>query len=240
MGLFDYIKNGLSGLTSSFYSQPAQEVKKEEPPLPVAPPPNSPWLQQYLYQKEMYQRQPQNYIYGHRLDPKKGDVESLPKYFKKEDFEHYLTPYKASLKHGNHKLDPEDLAAMLLQEGRYDFGFNKFDYDTAPSSAKQIYDTLKKEGYTDRQAGFAALINEKKLVADRTGMPFYRAWNGAGRTKAGRTGKQYAQEVEATKRLLSHEKNKELLKYFRERLTPQQRAELESLDYNDPFGDSIG
>jgi hypothetical protein len=237
MGLFDYIKGGVGSLAAMFSPQ---QVTQPQPAIPTPPAAGSPWAVQYAYDKQMYESNPDKYLLGHRLDHKKGDVESLPKYFKKEDFEHYLTPYAESLKFGNHRLAPEDLAAMLLQEGRYDFGFNKFHYDTAPKPAKELYDKLKEKGFSERQAGFAALINEKKMVADRKGIPFGMAWNGTGKTKQGRTGKQYAKELEAQKRLLQHEKNKDLVNYFRSRLTPQQRAELENLDYNDPFGDSVG
>ena len=236
MGLFDIIKEKL-GLTDPAPVQNTPANASKTPSTAISQPQT--WQDKYNEEKRLYEANPDAYLVGYRLDPKKGQPETLPKYFKKDMFEHYLDAYAKSKKYGNVDIAPESLAAILLQEGRYDFGFNKFDYNTAPKQAKQVYDQMVKDGFTPRQAGFAALINEKKVVAERTGMPFYRAWNGAGRTKAGKTGKQYAKEVEATKKLLQHEKNKQFYQYFVNKLTPQQRAELESLDYNDPFGDSV-
>lgn len=209
-------------------------VKKQMMP----PADNASWTEKYAYQKQQYQDRPNDFVHGYRYNNKTGSLESLPSFFEKRQFEPFLEAYKASKKHGNVEVSPDDFAALMLQEGRYDFGFNKFDYDTAPKKAKEIYDKLKKEGYPDRAAGFAALLNEKHQVAKRLNIPIPMAWNGTGMSKAGQTGREYSKKVQKTKELLNHPKNQPVREYFQKTFEP--RAELESLDYNDPFGDSIG
>lgn len=230
----------------NWFGLPLSTAKGEQSlPTPAAvikPPPaaNASWAEKYNYQKEQYQNRPNDFLFGYRYDKKSDGLETVPTFFEKKQFEPFLDAYKASRKHGNIEISPDDFAAIMLQEGRYDFGFNKYDYDTSPSSSKSIYDKLKKEGYSDRAAGFAALLNEKHQVAKRLGIPMPMAWNGTGMSKAGQTGREYARKVQKTKEILNHEKNSTIRDYFRKALTPEQRAALESLEYNDPFGDSIG
>lgn len=197
------------------------------------------WDDKYKIKKSAYEQDPDSFLKGYRADNKTGKLENLPDFFAKRDFDPYVNAYVDSLKHGNYRLDPETMASMMFKEGRFDFGFNKVDLENASEKVKKIYqETLK--NHPKRAAEFAAAIQQHKERADHTGLPFPMIWNGTGRAKDGHTGKQYAQEFEKFKQMIRHPKNKEALDYFRNKLTPQQRAELESLDYNDPFGDSIG
>lgn len=207
---------------------------------PIYPGDKASWKDSYNYKKSMSEYEPDNWISGYRHDPKTKDgLETMKFYAEKENMDKFLEALKVAKNLGVDNITPEDLTAMFLQEGRSDFGYNGFNPVNAPKPALEVYDRLKKAGYSELIAGFPALIKEKALAAQRKGIPFYRAWNGTGVNDYGQTGEDYRKKVEKTKEIVKHPKNKDLYEYIRNRLTPEQRAELESLDYNDPFEDSI-
>ena len=244
MGLFDTIKNGALNIATNLglytplqtYQAPVTpSYTSQQPTVHKSPT----WAERRKAIEEEVKKNPDMYLYAYRLDPKTGSLETLPSYYNKNFVEPYLRAYKASQKYGNNAYSPDDLMAIMLQEGRTNFGFNKFHLDTAPKQAQEIYKKLMNEGHDYEEAGFAALLKEKELVAKRLGISPYRAWNGTGVNKYGQSGSEYAKKVEKTKELIQHEKNKQTRDFFHKFLSPEKRAELDSFDYTDPFGDTI-
>lgn len=156
-------------------------------------------------------------IEGYRFnetDPKAGPVEVLPTKYPMEHMAPYLEAYKVATKQfGMPKLSPEKLAAMALAEGRYDFGYNQ--YNTENKEAQKLFETMTAQGVPPRAAGFAAAILDKQQVAKRLKIPFEKAWNGTGRSKAGKTGDDYVRRVRNNLKAVNHEKNKQLYEFIK-------------------------
>jgi hypothetical protein len=77
-------------------------------------------------------------------------------------------------------VSPEELTALLLTEGRSDFGFNQADVVNQPKVGA-VAATAMKAGLEDVYANFVAGIYEKQQKAKRMGIPFYQAWQGGKR-----------------------------------------------------------
>ena len=101
------------------------------------------------------------------------------------------------------KISPEEVVALLAQEGRGDFGVNAKDamegWKHNPHAA-ELNAKLQDLGYNPYDAGTAALLLDKQMTArrlsEKTGkeIPWQAVWNGLGVTKTGRTGYDYARE----------------------------------------------
>lgn len=246
MGMFDNIMDSVVQFAKNHGLM--QTDPNALPTQPIAPAPAqqsmvrkapTTWAERRKALEEEVARNPEKYLPIYRMNHKSGGLETLPTFINKDIMGEYLKAYRESQKHGNNGYTPEDLMAILAQEARPDFGFNDFHYPHSSKEAKRIYDALTDAGFDHNKAGFAALLKEKELVAKRLGISKFRSWNGTGVNQYGQSGHEYANKVNQTKDLINHEKNKPVKDYFYKVLSPEKRAALESLDYNDPFGDSI-
>jgi len=159
---------------------------------------------------------PDDYITGRKYDPKMKDkVESMPLYYHTGDMDRYLKAHKAAQQFGGPKLTAEQLTAIALVEGREDFGYNT--WDTGNPKIVKYYSNLIKNGMDPHDAGFAAAIYEKDLVAKRLKIPFETAWNGTGTSIWNKSGKNYSDTVNKTREIVSHPKNKPLYDFIKQR-----------------------
>jgi len=168
-------------------------------------------------------------------DPKTG-LETLPlrdktKMMRSDTGENLGNPYLsgdqiyaiargmgATRQHGVAQLPPEQLAGMILQEGRPDLGNNiggkrakKPEYYDPNSKAQaEMFDTLKSSGLHSHTASWLTKATAKQQLADRLKIPFGVAWNGTG-TSNYQTGAQYGRELQANIRAAQHPKNTQLL-----------------------------
>lgn len=167
-------------------------------------------------------------LYGRRFDPKnKSKVETLNTIYSRDTVKEYISALRDAIAMGYKVPSADDLAAIALIEGREDFGYNSasnLELTKAPEESKdawetrykgdpeagRVYEALK-DKYGTSAAGFAALVAEKQLTADRLGVPFSRAWNGLGTNKYGQSGDDYATKIELTKKYaLPHPNNRVL------------------------------
>jgi len=211
-GLLQSAQQGLQNYGRKFSNfwlggSPAQAIPAPSPNTKVAPP----------QQPQLPEQPPLQMIEGFRFnetDPKAGPVEVLPTKYPMEHMLPYLEAYKVATKqYGMPKLSPEKLAAMALAEGRYDFGYNQ--YNTENKEAQKLYETMTAQGIPPRAAGFAAAILDKQQVAKRLKIPFEKAWNGTGRSAAGKTGNDYVRRVRNNLKAVNHEKNKKLYEFIK-------------------------
>jgi hypothetical protein len=110
---------------------------------------------------------------------------------------------------GHPSLSPEELAAMALKEGRFDYGMsggssNKFAYN-------YYLDLKNKYNITPSEMQFLSTIADKKRIAEKFNIPFAKAWNGTGTNEVGQTGEQYAADMQNHLKAATNPKNKELL-----------------------------
>jgi hypothetical protein len=159
---------------------------------------------------------PDDYITGRRYDAKTKDkVETMPLYYHTGDMDRYLKAHKDAQAFGGPKLTPDQLTAMALVEGREDFGYNT--WDTGNPKVVKYYSNLVKNGMDPHDAGFAAAIYEKDLVAKRLKIPFETAWNGTGTSIWNKSGKNYSDTVNKTKEAVKHPKNETLYNFIKQR-----------------------
>lgn len=121
----------------------------------------------------------------------------------------------------NISISPEEMTALLMQEGRTDFGATDLtSTDKAwahnPQAVK-LEKALIDMGHNPNSAGMAALMLEKQQVAKRKGVPWQAAWNGLGKTSSGRTWKDYVKEYNMN--LNNVGANKDALDYIRAHMT---------------------
>jgi hypothetical protein len=111
--------------------------------------------------------------------------------------------YDASKMDSNLRITPEDMVALIAQEGRADLGANAKDVTGGWSHnprAVDLAERLQDMGYDKYDAGTAALMLDKQMTAARLSkrqnknIPWQAVWNGLGETKTGRTGYDYARE----------------------------------------------
>jgi hypothetical protein len=98
----------------------------------------------------------------------------------------------------NLKVTPDEMVALLAQEGRTDFGANDLHPNNYAHNkqATELHQQLLKMGYDPMAAGFPALLLEKQTVAKRLDVPWQQAWNGMGTVRGtSRTGADYAKEI---------------------------------------------
>ena len=210
------------------YLQPSLEVPAS---TQVAAPQPQPQAQLLAYNAPA-QRVP--VFSGRRYDPKRNTVETMDTQFAGNVINPTLDAIRSARELGYTMPDADTIAAMALQEGRSDLGYNapnldvytvqtddsmydEYQYKGDPK-LKALYDQLAQK-YGEYPAGTAVLMAEKQRMADRLGVPFARAWNGMGRSKVGKTGNDYARAIELTKRYaLPHETNRAFRAAIRARL----------------------
>lgn len=163
----------------------------------------------------------ENLLAGRRADLKKKSVETMDTVYDKETLSNLLKALKAS----GVQVNPDEMTNILLREGRSNFGFNDFDYNNKKAAA--IRDSLIKQGYDPYAASFPAAVYEKQQTANRLNVPFPQVWNGAGPAA-----RKYAQELEASRYAVEHEKNQPLREFIYNSLgqkIPVKKAELEEV-----------
>ena len=169
----------------------------------------------------------------YRTDPKTGKLESLAHKYDigfsgATDEAAMRQPIDPGMLHALHdaqkinpklSVKPEEMVAILAQEGRTDFGGN----DIAPKyfehnkKSVELYNKLRDMGYDEMQAGMPALMLEKQRVANVKKIPWPIAWNGTGVTEGGRTGEDYIREYNLN--LGNVKKNPDVLKAFTEHMS---------------------
>ena len=162
-----------------------------------------------------------NLLAGRRADLKRKSVETMDTIYDKETIANLMKALKAS----GVQVNPDELTNMLLKEGRSNFGFNDFDYNNKKAAA--IRDNLIQQGYDPYAASFPAAIYDKQQLANRLNVPITQVWNGAGPAA-----KKYAQELEASKYAIEHEKNQPLRQFIYNALgqkVPVKKAEVDQL-----------
>ena len=168
----------------------------------------------------------ENMLPGRRADLKKKSVETMDTVYDKETIANLMKALKAS----GVQVHPDDMTNILLKEGRSNFGFNDFDYNNKKAAA--IRDNLIKQGHDPYAASFPAAVFEKQQTANRLNVPFHQVWNGAGPAA-----KKYAQELEASKYAVEHEKNQPLRQFIYNSLgqkIPVKKSELEEIPETAP------
>ena len=108
------------------------------------------------------------------------------------------------------QVDPALLAGLFLKEGRVDAGANSPDYTNTKSNAL-VADLIDKYNVDSKTASFLALLKEKQDLANRLKIPFGEAWNGTGTNVYGKTGAQYATELQDQIKAAQQPQNKNLM-----------------------------
>jgi hypothetical protein len=145
-------------------------------------------------------------------------------------------------KYGGPKITPEEMAALLFQEGRPDFGLNSSDMYAHDKQASELRAKLsKEEGYPvglggTTPADLAASILYAQKKGAELGVPWTKVWNGLGRNVAfGRStdsamfgGKverglrevDYVKEHNQNRDIVNDPKNAEILNFIRQQMAP--------------------
>jgi len=151
----------------------------------------------------------------------------------------------ASQQYGGPKVSPEDMAALLNQEGRMDFGINgdanSYSHD---KKAFALYNKLTDAGFSPDAANVPATILAAQNTGKRLNTPWTRIWNGtgevpvfshaAGDSAATHThgGNEYASEFEKQKAAASNPKNADFLNFIRQNMAaPQDLDAINQAEY---------
>lgn len=195
-------------------------------------------------------------IQVYRIDQKTGKSESLPRVYDTALAEgtlektgkwnsRYDNSVDANTLHALHdamqingdlKISPEEVVALIAQEGRADLGANAPDvakgFQHNPQ-AVMLDAQLRQMGYNKYDAGTAALLLDKQQTATRLSkkygheVPWTAVWNGLGATKEGRTGYDYAREFKMN--LQNTPANQKAVDYVRKHMTdPELQAEQQA------------
>lgn len=123
-------------------------------------------------------------------------------------------------KYGVPQLSAQELAALVLKEGRTDFGFKMADWNNKHSDelinrlsggTDERNRRILNDDSTLRPIHFAATVAEKAALAKRLNIPFAEAWNGTGQNSSGTTGAQYAKGYEYALKAAQNPKNAALV-----------------------------
>lgn len=184
---------------------------------------------------------PADVLQVYRPDPAgkfggKEGIETLPTTVSRSEAYELASILKAAREAGMPELTPQQLANMILLEGRGDAGGSHYTYNNP--KYRGLAALLEKQ-YPENLTGpaFAAAVKEKADTAKRTGLPFDLLWNGAGKvfgTNWG--GVEYNQRAKAFKEssALRHPKNAEFMDFlnraYEGKLTPEElaRAQIQS------------
>lgn len=154
-------------------------------------------------------------VRGFRYDAKRNGLETLPKTFVAAPLVSNLQALRQAIEEnipGARDLDNEFLAAMLLKEGREDFGTDM--YNTNDPQSVAIYERYSKK-YGPESAMFVAAVRDHALRAKRKGIPFSESWMPGSRYE---TAKEYARSKEQFRKAVRDPKNAELLEFIRSNL----------------------
>jgi hypothetical protein len=188
---------------------------------------------------------PDNPINVYRADPTgkyggKDRMETMPTRLDKTTIEEYIKAMRAGQSLGIPQLSPEQLARMLLVEGRSDFGFNALNEDNKIAMQKAAL--LNEMGHTRVASDFAAALFDKQQAANRLNKPFQEIWNGTGRSHmTGRTGTQHNERYNQFGYAVDHPKNAELIDFINSAYNyqPPVKQDLGANEYANPAGDFV-
>jgi hypothetical protein len=154
---------------------------------------------------------PDGYLQVWKGDARTGAVETLPLSFNPNG---QMTKLLSAYKWARDKkllpvIPPETWAMLAMVEGREDFGYNGLVLDNRPQQRKFL-DQVMQAGMTNYLSQYwIAFLHEKIATAKRTGLPFYRVWNGSS---------IYQARFEAQAKAIEHPKNKPFLDWFKQQL----------------------
>ena len=150
-----------------------------------------------------------------------------------------LYAIQQSQQYGGPKVTPEDMTALLFQEGSYDFGLNSADMYGHDKQASELRAKLGKgEGYLGgiNPADLAASILYAKKKGAELGVPWTKVWNGLGRNvtfgrstdsamfggkvKRGLREVDYVKEQNQNREIVNDPKNAEILNFIRQQMAP--------------------
>jgi hypothetical protein len=165
-----------------------------------------------------------------------GGIETLPTTVSRSDAYELASILKAAREAGMPELTPQQLANMILLEGRGDAGGSYYSYNNPKYKG---IETLLSKQFPENRVGpaFAATVREKADTAKRTGLPFDMLWNGTGKIPGTNWGgAEYNQRAKAFKEspALQHPKNAEFMDFlnraYEGKLTPEElaRAQIQS------------
>lgn len=199
---------------------------------------------------------PQEGMQVYRVDPTTGKSESLPRVYDtalaeatldkagnwNKRYDNSVDPNTlhalsdAMKINGDLKISPEEVVALLAQEGRPDLGANVKDIKEGfqhNPQAVMLDAQLRQMGYNQYDAGTAALLLDKQQTASRLSkkfgheVPWTAVWNGLGKTKEGRTGYDYAREYNMN--LKNAPANQKAIDYVRRHMTdPEEQAQKQA------------
>ena len=181
----------------------------------------------------------------YRADPTgryggKDRMETMPTTVDKTTVEEYIKAMRAGQSLGVPQLTQDQLAKMLLVEGRGDFGFNALNENNKAAMEKATL--LNEMGHNRVASDFAAALYDKQQLADRINRPFQEVWNGTGRSKmTGRTGAQHNQRFNEFGYAVDHPKNAELMNTINSAYNYQEpeKLNLGANEYADPMGSYV-
>jgi hypothetical protein len=188
---------------------------------------------------------PDNPVNAYRADPTgkhggKDRMETMPTRLDKTTIEEYIKAMRAGKSMGIPQLTPNQLARMLLVEGRSDFGFNTLNENNKMAMQKAAL--LNEMGHNQMAANFAAALFDKQQLANRIKKPFQEVWNGTGRSMAtGRTGAQHNDRYNEFGYAVDNPKNAELMNAINAayHYQPPIKQNLGANEYANPAGDFI-
>ena len=158
---------------------------------------------------------------------KTGKIESLGKPLTASDIVEVVNSLPKALELGMPKEGVQHLVARLGVEGREDFGNNGGITMDNPK-VKALYNKAIDAGLPDKAASYAAMVLEKKQIADANHISYDEAWNGTGVSKStGLSGKDYAATMKANYPLEDAPQNVDMKtmldRAVADNLTPQER-----------------
>jgi hypothetical protein len=190
-------------------------------------------------------RTPSNPLNVYRADPTgryggKDRMETRPTVLDKTTIQDYIKAMREGEALGVPQLTQDQLARMILVEGRGDFGFNALNEDNKLAMKKA--QLLQEMGHNRVPADFAAALYDKQKVAERINKPFQEVWNGTGRSgMTGRTGAQHNARYNEFGYAVDHPKNADLMQAINEAYNyqPPVKQNLGANEYADPMGNYI-
>ena len=194
---------------------------------------------------KVFDEKPYNPLDVYRADPTgryggKDRMETMPTKVDKTAVEEYIKAMRAGAPLGIPQLTQQQLAQMLLTEGRGDFGFNALNENN--KKAMQKADLLQEMGHNRPAADFAAALYDKQQLANRINKPFQEVWNGTGRSSmTGRTGAQHSDRFNEFGYAVDHPKNAELMNTINSAYNYQEpeKLNLGANEYADPMGNFV-
>ena len=181
----------------------------------------------------------------YRADPTgryggKDRMETMPTTVDRTTVEEYIKAMRAGQPFGIPQLTQDQLAKMLLVEGRGDFGFNALNENN--KAAMQKAELLQEMGHNRLASDFAAALYDKQQTAQRLNRPLQEVWNGTGRSGAtGRTGAQHNERYNQFGYAVDSPKNAELMNTINSAYNYQEpeKLNLGANEYADPMGSYI-